>query len=959
MLMLAALVCAVFSSARAQIDEALRAIITTSDDVEIIEVTNDEAWPWIVEDGVATSTNGKASGTTESLITFKFRCKGDMVFSYYTLFDPYSSYNYRRVYIDGVREVDTYNSQSAFTNGTLYRTLTEGEHTLSFACYHDRYTSSNYTQQLSVKDVSIKSVESQVMTIDLSEAGTLGVEALGLVNSLPEMRYLRLTGSLNSNDWNTIKNMTGLRALYMENTTVTDIPASAFVNNPLYYFSFPKGLKTIGERAFYDRYLYGHLSFPETLESIGNYAFYRNNITSLTLPASLTTLGTYAFQSNASLTEVTLGGGFATIPSYSFQSCTALKTVNNCSSITSVGSYAFYGCTMLESMKDLRATNYSSQSFYNCQKLNEIDLTTAKTIGSEAFYQCYAITELDLQSCTSLGDYCFRGCLGLTKVRFNDAITTIPYYSFYNCRALEDIILGASVRSLGSNCFYSNPQSIKHLYVNAPAPPTVSTSFYGIGGITLYVPEYAMTSYKLDNYWSGFTSVENNPFPVSQIELYNKLELTSNVRIPGAPAITLGWANNIPGMLTINGNNPQELGKYVQYLNQQYTYCPSVISRCNSVTSTSSELRLYCGNALTYWYYLSMPYDVNVADITCTDGAVVAIRYYDSESRANNGSGGNWKNVSADGVLKEGQTYIFCVNKACYVYLPGTDDTHNNIFKSNAVTTALQEYPTEVSNDANWNLVGNPYPAYYDIYYMDYTAPITVWSTSNKTFTAYSVADDELVLYPLQGFFVQKPTLVDGITFQTAGRQLTSVIDHSATVKGQGIVSRARRQIIDLSLGDGVGEDKTRVVVNPDASDAFCADNDASKMLAYEGTPQLYTLRGQDIYAINEGCQQEGSVQLGMYLPAEGTYTLTLSRHDVDVQLYDNGEAVEIPYTFSAGEGSVEDRFVLAIASQPDAIQVVGQGQAADRQIYTIGGLRVSDTVQKGVYIRNNKKVVK
>ena len=44
--LLAVLVCSALSSATAAIDEALRSLITTSADVTITEVSNDDAYPF-------------------------------------------------------------------------------------------------------------------------------------------------------------------------------------------------------------------------------------------------------------------------------------------------------------------------------------------------------------------------------------------------------------------------------------------------------------------------------------------------------------------------------------------------------------------------------------------------------------------------------------------------------------------------------------------------------------------------------------------------------------------------------------------------------------------------------------------------------------------------------------------------------------------------------------------------
>ena len=98
---------------------------------------------------------------------------------------------------------------------------------------------------------------------------------------------------------------------------------------------------------------------------------------------------------------------------------------------------------------------------------------------------------------------------------------------------------------------------MKRVYITAPAPPAVgSAPFYSPTGVTLYVPEYAMVSYKLDNYWSQFTKVEPNPNQPDKVNLYKKLELTSNARIPNSPDIYLGKG----GALIVNGDNAQTFG---------------------------------------------------------------------------------------------------------------------------------------------------------------------------------------------------------------------------------------------------------------------------------------------------------------------------------------------------------------------------------------------------------------
>lgn len=864
--------------------------------------------------------------------------------------------------MDGNLDMNINTANKTLTTQTHFFDLDEGEHVLELTHYHFYYLSNSYSQVLSIGNIRFQNLDSQYMTINLSAPGTLGVEALALVNTLPDMRYLRLTGKMNAADWNTISNMTGLWAIDMKDVDITAIPASAFAKTSLRFIEFPAQLKTIGEKAFYERSLVGRLVLPESLDSIYSYAFYKNFLTEVIIPANVKYIGGYAFNDNDRLTSVTLGCGLTEISNYCFNSCEKLAVVKGGENVKTIESGAFNYCSELRSVSDLAPVTVGGSAFYCCKKLENFNFSNAKTLKSEAYRECNTLTDVDLTTVETIGTRCFITCTGLKKVVLGNNISRINEYAFTDCNALEELHIGSSVSNLDSRCFYTTSSSLKKVYVTAPAPPSVynNTSyypFYSTSGVTLYVPEYAMVSYKLDNYWSKFTKVEPNPNTPDKVNIYKKLELTSNARIPNSPDIYIGKG----GSLIVNGDNAQAFGKYTQYMNIGET-SSSLISRCKEMTSTSSQFDFFIGatSGYGYWYYLCMPFDVKRSDIILPEGTAIAVRYYDSESRATNGASGNWKDVSADAVLQTGKGYIFRSSKEGDVGFPATEETHNAIFRSEAITTPLVEYAAEESANAGWNLVGNPYPCFYDIYYMDFAAPITTWDVDNRTYKAYSATDDNFVLTPLQAFFVQKPSLVEAITFQPAGRQINKTIDHSALAMRRAASSKqVQRKLVDVALTCTDRTDRTRVVVNANASDDFCADNDAVKMMAYEGTPQIYTIAGADQLAVNEGAHRSGSVALGMYLPADDVYTIAIDRNELGAKLLDYGVEVEMPYTFSAAEGYADDRFTLTFETTTTGINTVATDAKTDDAIYTIDGRRVSNTDKKGIYIQNHKKIVK
>lgn len=956
--MLAVLILSGLQFAVAAIDEQLRALITTSDDIEVTEVTNDEANPWTVADGMASSTIGKKYQYVSSSITIKFTTKKPIIMRYDFTFDPYSSNDSRRVYTDGVTQVDSYTAYKTKATSTFYFGM--GEHVFTYTHYHSYSVSDSYTQVLTIGNIRFESVESQYMNIHLSAPGTLGNEALSHVNTLPEMHFLRLSGKMNASDWNDISKMTGLKAIDMTNVDIETIPVKAFTNTSIRFIDFPTKLKTIGDNAFDNRLLTGPLVLPEGLDSIGKEAFQKNYITEVTIPESVRAIGQSAFYDNQSLKSVTLNNRMETINRSLFNYCKKLAVVRGGRNVKIVDQSAFSGCDSLRSISDITPVTINSSAFYYCRKLESLNFSRIKSIGYESFCNCFGLKEADLTTLTSIYGRSFIGCTGLKKVTFGNDITTIKSEAFNGCDALEEVVLGSSINSLESNCFYSTKNALKRVYITAPAPPAVGTApFYSPTSVTLYVPEYAMVSYKLDNYWSKFTKVEPNPNTPDKVNLYKKLELTSNARIPNSPDIYLGYGSS----LIVNGNNPQAFGNYEQRMDKDDSYTSSLISRCNAMTSAASTLQYYfdATSGSGYWHYVCMPFDVKRSEITpLNEGRAIAVRYYDSESRATNGVGSNWKDVPADAVLQTGKGYIFRINNSGYVELPATEETHNAIFRSDAISTPLKEYAAVESANAGWNFVGNPYPCYYDIYYMDFAAPITVWSISNRTYSAYSAADDEFVLMPSQAFFVQKPELVDAITFQPAGRQINKTIDHSALAMRRAARStQVQRKLVDVALTCTDRTDRTRVVVNANASDDFCADNDAVKMMAYEGTPQIYTIAGADQLAVNEGAHRGGSVALGMYLPADDAYTIAVDRDELGVKLLDYGVEVEMPYTFSAAEGYMDDRFTLTFEAPTTGINTVATDADADNAIYTIDGRRVNSTAQKGIYIQNHKKIVK
>ncbi|WP_157258164.1 leucine-rich repeat protein, partial [Dysgonomonas sp. HGC4] len=110
-------------------------------------------------------------------------------------------------------------------------------------------------------------------TITVTTPGTLESQ---LGTDKAKVTDLVLTGTINSADFTTIKQMTLLKVLDMSNVDIIDgkIPASAFANRNMTKLILPIKLKIIGDNAF-DRMSVFSLDFSACLdlEELGNKVF--------------------------------------------------------------------------------------------------------------------------------------------------------------------------------------------------------------------------------------------------------------------------------------------------------------------------------------------------------------------------------------------------------------------------------------------------------------------------------------------------------------------------------------------------------------------------------------------------------------------------------------------------------------------------------------------------------------
>lgn len=912
---------------------------------------NNGTWPWTIEDGYVQNSNyGTANSTSKFSTTFTIDKPSKFSFERRVgLWSEnswsngwYSNEQDFRFLINGKQY---YGCNSATSFGTISVALKPGKYTVEWidSIYE---TTSMYLAQIRNIELSDNWVN-----VELSSAGTLGVEVLYLVNVLTDVELLKVKGPINSTDWATIKQMTNLLAIDLSEATVTSVPNNAFDGlSRLSNVKLPEGPTSIGSYAFRGTQIL-NIDIPNSITSIGEGAFYQTRVRTVNFKedSKLTTIGYQAFYECKSLSEFIMPNTVTKLGTYNnyadrecstFYGCSALQKIHFSDALTALEQYVCYNCTGLKEVHLPQNILYvRDAAFYNTRNLRSINIPQTLTrIDNEAFYNC-----------------------GLDSLVLPLRLSTLENYAFRECKNLKYIELPSYIGSYDRN--FNGCTAIQTVVSQSATPPSISNDPFSNGSakstITLKVPSFAVVNYKLDKYWYQFGSIVEGD-DIDYWKITSPLSLTNNRRMDGKPDIDLYYG----GQFMVGGNAPMETGLFNLYVSESNP--GRLLNTCEAMTADS--LNTYFSVNSETWYFFTPLHDVDLTKVSVSNDASYVFRYYDGSSRATNGTGNSWRNVD-NGKLTAGQGYIFRCNANALITFPASASVHAQVFTTSDVTKPLTAYEATASANKSWNYVGNPYPCYYDIYYMDFTAPITVWT--GNTYKAYSIVDDNYALRPMQSFFVQKPDAVDNIVFHKEGRQLTSDISHVSSARAFRAPAQVNRYFFNIQLASDEMADETRVVVNDNASLDYEIERDASKFMSFEtSVPQIFTFDTSDnSYAINERPLTDGTVKLAYYAGQSGFYTISATRSDGEIYLHDSqlSKTVNLgeqDYTFhsDATEGANNTRFVLTLkvnTGETTGITTIEDDkQNKENVIYDLQGRKVQNA-SKGIFIQNGHKVVK
>ena len=868
--------------------------------------------------------------------------------------------------------------------------------------------------------------EGTFVSIDHVAAGELGHFILDKATYLQEVNKLTVvSGNLNNDDWNTLKSMTNLVELDISGMAVTSIPSSAFENKwGLEKIVLPKKLETIGYAAFRGTGL-KEIELPENLTTLDSYAFQScSSLANVKMSGKVTGISGYCFQECKNLQKVELAEGLQVIHNGAFYLCNSLQSINFPSTLTLIDYDSFNGTDLREIDIPASVENINYRAFCGNKNLKKVTFREGLVnIGASTFSGCESIDSIVCPSTLRMIDNSgFQDCKSLKKVQLNEGLVSINANAFRNCSNLADIVLPSTLENCKGNAF-RECGNIKTIEARSVLPPTTDgscpLSYVDLTGVTLYVPSWSVGEYQLADGWNSFYTFQASNYLPQSIKV-NKdfyFSLGDNDNKEYRPNISMTWSdhevrdangniNHERGNLTVSSRSKLAINDFDMifspyakyYLDENIRYNNQVNDYRTKYNGTSlivkGEMRaenvtLNLYNYRGRWQFVTFPFDVKVSDIVPeSENTSWVIRGHSGAMRAAGKNDSVWVNLKADDVLEAGKGYIM------HCYNPNNDVDYNAsdlvkfrispltttvnrqlLFASGDRTLSLEENLSEFEHNRSWNLIGNPYPSFYDTRFMEFDAPFMVWNSYTQNYYAYNPADDAYILSPGEALFVQRPVDQKDITFLKDGRQINqyarTLIDETTQARARG-KEGVQRSVFNLTLSGENTSDRTRVVLNDEASMTYEMNKDAAKFASTVPTvAQIYSWNGESRYAINERPTGSGIVNLGVHCGTKGTYTIALA-NAVDGQVILEDKLMNISteitadkgYSFEAEAGDDDSRFVLhitrGIGGGDDTTGINGiTTEAGEKQeVYSLDGIKMN-AAKKGVYIQNGKKIIK
>lgn len=872
----------------------------------------------------------------------------------------------------------------------------------------------------------------QWLTVDRVDEGQLGyaivADDLPNVRRYAEVNCLKvLSGSLNEDDWYAIRQMKNLVKLDLSGTNITSVPDyAARYCWQIEEIVLPECVENIGYYAF-------------AYTTIGKYSQYAPLATGESehdfhMPASLNTIGYNAFYECDELRNIFIPEGVKTIPSDCFAMCDNLARVDLPSKLKNINSGAFYHCALVSHSIPGTVKTIGSSAYRFNYSLTDLTLNEGiETINDYAFNDCQSLDNVTTpHSLRTINDYAFNGCSALVNLNLQEGLENICTRAFSSCSKLEEVTLPSTLLNLYNYPFQYNPK-LKRIISKAIIPPTLKgyvPTTENNATIELLVPDWSIADYMTT---PGWITYQNNT-AVADIwpeNLYIRkdfqLLFKNNQPVGYRPNLVLmqddqqkddGYGHTMyeRGNLTIGSSTGLHLNSFEMILSPWAKYDRD---RDNDTTYRDYEYYTdqYRSNALVVhgsieaesatvhyqmfrdtWHAIYIN-NVEFSNFVPDDpNTQFVIKRYDSVARAAGDMENAWVDVT--GGTLNGCYFVKCYNSDSkysssepirFTATINPKAAAFTLLKNGCGKPATVAAPGPDAKNASWNLISCERPCFFDSRFMSITdgsnptiqySNFLVWNSYNRKYQVYSVIDDHYVFSPAEAFFVQGPNtdVPLNVTFDDRGRQYRAngrELDYFSSNARRLEAAKEGRLVYNIIVTNTASNDadRTRIVLNEQATPAFDAGTDMYEMKSPESVLLLWTQQADTEYSINERPLGDGEVALGIAVAEGGYHSFRLApasleaapadQYDVYIEDIDEGSLTRInedeAYTFYSEQGEFPGRFYAHFVekSNPTAIETLEQTVAARSAArYNLAGQRIGASAN-GVVIEEGKKVIR
>ena len=362
------------------------------------------------------------------------------------------------------------------------------------------------------------------------------------------------------------------------------------------------------------------------------------------------------------------------------------------------------------------------------------------------------------------------------------------------------------------------------------------------------------------------------------------------------------------------------------------------------------------------WYWIVLPYNVNVSEITTSTGGGwedLVFTEYDAQRRADGGNGWiNWKTAGKDiaaQTLIANKGYVIGPKDAPFnqdgdfvVTFPSASPTNDVTASAKASAT----YTGDGKND-NWNIIGTG--LYHPTTKLGNINYIAVPDTNSASYYKYYYVREASGFFQTQLNHTFKP--FEAFFVQYGGDYSATAEDTKSSAE-LAPVARAKAQEQEQIYLINMNEARTVVILN---AEGYTAGEDFLEMNLSSRIEMIYSFDGTDALAFNHRAPEAQSIALGGYVATAGEQTISLNAYNANaeaVTLIDNltGETADLlagNYTFTAEVGSLDGRFTVVFSApkagdttvncyNSTATQLIAYGSA---NACTVSGLTTGEAI--------------